>query len=142
MHKSCTIYASLVCPFLRYRHSRRPSDREVTRGDAEIVRFRHYGVAFFGPRTGPPYTDQTPWNHDDKWAYADHVETIRFETWRDLLPIYDQAVTADAKVVNLATRLYWTDSRRLDRIAQQDNTHLARLRATAPQVGDFRLALL
>lgn len=59
MHKSCTIYASLVCPFLRYRHSRRPSDREVTRGDAEIVRFRHYGVAFFGPRTAPPYTVST-----------------------------------------------------------------------------------
>lgn len=144
MHKSCAVYAALVCPFLRYPTSRRPSLRHVTRGDIEIARYRSYGIAFFGPPAAAPYTDETPWNSEDRWAYVDHIETIRFETWRDLLPLYEQAVAADAKIIDMSTRLFWADGdRRLDRYIHWDNIQLARLRATAPtQPGGYRLALL
>lgn len=142
-HKACAAYATLVCPFLKYPTSR--SNNVDMRGNAEMLRFRHYGIAFYGPRTAPPYTHATPWNNDDAWAYLDRVETIKLRTWRDLLPMYDEMVAAEN--IDTSTRLYWTDSdsdhRRLDRMAQQDNAQLARLRATAPtQVGGYRLALL
>lgn len=130
MHKSCAVYASIVCPFLRTSRATRRSDG-MRRGDAEIVRYAQYGVAFFDEHSDWPVT----------WGYLDPVESITFKSWRDLLPVYDDIV----ETVDTNTRLYWTDDKQLDGIARQDEIRLAALRATAlthVRGYVYRLALL
>uniref|UniRef100_UPI00389A734D hypothetical protein n=1 Tax=Mycobacterium sp. HUMS_1102779 TaxID=3383487 RepID=UPI00389A734D len=131
---------SLVCPFLQRPTSRALRDG-THRGGAAVAGFSRYGIAYLDE---PVVGD---WN----WAfgYLGQTKRIEFVAARELLSAYRDALTADAKTVKVANRLYWTDSatdrRRLAELKQIDEAHLEAGRAGAHlQVGGYtyRLALL
>jgi hypothetical protein len=104
MHRSCALYSALVCPFFKYPTSRerRPNVPHALRGDAAVLVFNGYGSAYF--------PEPTRWGTHHLFAYAELVERIPFGNSRDLLPLYNEAVAADAAGIDLGTRLYWGDS--------------------------------
>lgn len=144
-HKSCIIYAALVCPFLKYRQSRQYVRGErVPRGAAEIIGFNKFGIAFF--------TETALLGASDPhgWAYIDIAEQIPYETApKDLPSIYREAVNSEAKVIDKSSRLCWTDSAfdrlRLLECSRVDQVVLATMRTQARTVvggHTYRLALL
>lgn len=98
--------------------------------------FRQYGVAYLD--------SQTSW----AWAYANLSEHIPYVSFKEVLPLYNEAVAADAKQIDARTRLYWSDSPahslHLSQCAQRDKALLANLRSGAftPQGCEFRVSLL
>lgn len=124
MHKSCAIYSAMACPWLQYPNSKTKyrQDREkVKRGQAAIVEFGQYGIAFFEKGT------------HDTWAfgYYDDTEWVRYGTYKELRPWYVEAVAADAKLIDCATRLYWADNTGLTECSRRDKPTLVRLRTSA-----------
>lgn len=67
-------------------------------GDAFVAGFKRYGVAYF---TEPPQGDDAL----EQWGYVGLTETLPFETWRDVLPLYEAAVDADAERIDTSSRL-------------------------------------
>ncbi len=139
-HLSCIIYtAAVACPFLQ-----RPTSRTrdgAHRGAAAIAGFSRHGVA---------YLDE-PVFSGKKWAfgYLGKTKTWDFVAAKELASAYRDALTADAKAINVANRLYWTDSptdrRRLAELNQIDLAQIEAGRAGAyTKVGsyEYRLALL
>jgi hypothetical protein len=103
------MYSALACPYLKHPSARRrqyePSQTVVTRGAAHILTFRHYGVVLFEDA-------QLPFQRDGahNWGHFGCVELLTYNTWKDIFPLYDDAIAADAEFIDIATRLYWTDS--------------------------------
>lgn len=105
MHKSCALYSIQVCPFLFYPNAKRKHATEApkpTRGPAAIVSFWRYGILFTEEVTG--------WGCDWLYAYWEQVDGIPFGASKELLPLYLASLVEDAKVINTATRIYWSDS--------------------------------
>jgi hypothetical protein len=103
MHKSCAIYSAVSCPFFRYPTSReRRPGAHALRGEAKILAFHGYGSAYFA--------ETQRWGTYHLFAYSELVERIPFGNSRDLLPLFNEAVAADAARIDLGTRLYWGDS--------------------------------
>jgi hypothetical protein len=149
MHKSCAIYAAHVCPYLKYKSSRLqfykwPGSEAENRGDAAILGFNRYGIAY--------YTEAPPCNgrkHRYSFGYYAQAERTPYDSFRDLLPLYEAAIAADAKVIDTSTRLYWTESaadlQRLKACEKQDNYTIASKKAGAlinVNGHMYRLALL
>ncbi|OBH28061.1 hypothetical protein A5692_23525 [Mycobacterium sp. E342] len=144
MHRSCAIYSAMVCPYLRHRRARRHRLRpwEIRRGRAEVLGFDHRGIGFF---------TETPTNASDNraWAYFGLAESIPYGSWRELWPLYDDAIAADGKIIDYSSRLHWTDSQedqnRLAYLSSVDRATVARMRATATTAMGgyvYRLAVL
>lgn len=121
-HRSCAIYSALVCPFFKYPTSReRRPDTHALRGDAAVLVFNGYGEAFFA--------EPTRWGTYHTFAYSELVERIPFgPSRRDLLPLYNEAVAADAAGIDTSTRLYWgrsaADQQRLIECKEADDVYL------------------
>jgi hypothetical protein len=117
-HRSCAIYSALVCPFFKYPTSRRHHGGSQARGDAVILAFSGCGSAYFAEHT------ETEWG-PYSFAYSELVERIEFGASKELRPLYEAAVAADAKVIDISTRLYWggglADQQRLEECNQADN---------------------
>lgn len=147
MHRACALYSVLVCPFLHYASSRTHNQTpKCRRGDASIVGFQQYGVAYFGSGVSfHRWTDIAP---QTMWAYANRCEHIQYGSFKEVLPLYDEAVAADARSIDVTTRLHWSGSPahslHLSQCAQQDQALLANLRSGAftPQGCEFRVSLL
>lgn len=138
MHKSCAVFSALSCPYLRHPTSR--ARKTTPRGEAAVMGFHQYGIAFF---TEPTTPFGTLW----LWGYTGPAEHTPFVSARELLPAYDQAICADAQVIDLPSRLYWLadNDPRLKACAQSDEVRLKMLRPGAlTSVGGYlyRLALL
>lgn len=133
MHRSCGLYSGLACPMFKYRSSRQRSqpDAPQFRGDAAVFVFNGYGTAYSAEPHGFGFRHQ--------FAYSELVERIEFENSRDLLPLYEDAVAAEAKEIDTGTRLYWGDSaadeQRLKECAAEDEARIAaKLQEIAEQV--------
>jgi len=117
-HRSCAMYSALVCPFFKYPTSRRHNRGSEARGDAVILAFAGFGSAYFAELT------ETEWG-PYLFAYSELVERIEFGASKVLRPLYEAAVAADAKVIDVSTRLYWgsvpADQQRLMECRQADN---------------------
>lgn len=116
-HQSCAVYGSLICPLL-HNEASRSRYRNFTRGTAEIRAFRGYGVAAF-PAAGY-----------GNIAYYEQVgQSISFGPCKELLPVYEEAVAADAEFIDTDSRLYWDDSyadeNRLLQCALEDEARIA-----------------
>lgn len=99
MHASCAAYACLVCPFLKYRKSRRRITGDTMRGTASIRSFNQYGVFF------PPSIIYMT------FGYFSPAETIALTNLAHVAELYEAAVTADAATDFTATPcLSWTDA--------------------------------
>lgn len=127
-HKSCIIYSSLICPLL-HNKSARSRTRDFTRGPAEIGAFRNCGIAAFPEAEWYVHPGKSP------VAYYQHIgRNVPFGPCKELLPLYDDAIAADAEFIDTSTRLYWSDSsddeRQLAYCAHRD-----RLRITAARNG-------
>jgi hypothetical protein len=126
LHASCTFYAAIVCPYLRYRTSRRLRDTaNLMRGQAIIVGFNHYGLF------------QPPAHNRVVFGYFDIAEEIRLpnKSGSDIHAKYTDAVEADRKLKFTTTeRISLTDSpadrRRLDAMLEADETNTAIMFAT------------
>jgi hypothetical protein len=74
------------------------------------------------------------------------VERIPYGSWKDIAPIYDDIVAADAKIIDVSTpRPFWTGGRQLRGLAALDEqqTEILRLTAyTSVNRHAYRLALL
>lgn len=119
-HKSCLAFSVLVCPHLHKKD----------RGDAAIVGWRRYGIPFFKENQGEYGAPLF------RFAYWDEAERTNYMTWKDVLPVFDDIVTADAKHVDTSTRWYWSDSiedvRRRGSLLVGDRKMVHELRAKAP----------
>lgn len=91
-HKSCLAYSVLVCPHLH----------KSSRGDAAIVGWRQYGIPFF--------REDGFGNTLFRFAYWSEAERVSYHHWRDVLPMYDDIVAADTEIIDVSTRMYWSDS--------------------------------
>jgi hypothetical protein len=123
LHRSCAFYAAGgPCPFLRYRISRRRETDHTVRGHAAIVGFRDYGIAFHPPT--PLQTTAGEKFSPVSWAYFNIAEEVPFRTSADIAGMYEESVTADAKLNFTSNRLYWTgttdDQQRLDAMVEAD----------------------
>lgn len=151
LHKSCAIYSAIHCPYMKYPTSVRRLQDGSPRGHAIITGHRRHGLYFHSePISG---WAGHAWSH----CYVDAVESIHFETWRDLIPAYEDAIT---EKVDVSTRLFWhtpnarptgktrftaPESPELDKLWRHDSYRLNHLRGTASiWVGDRlqRIALL
>lgn len=106
LHKSCAIFSTSACRFLRNKTSvkrtgknRVPLDKTVTRGNAAIVGFNRYGI--------------TPEN-ERRFAFWDITESIQYDNWMDLQPLLAEAIAAEDNI-DIGTRLYWADEDDLHR---------------------------
>lgn len=100
LHRSCSLYAALACPYLRYPKSRRRLGDSSQRGTASILGFKHYGV-FFPPS---PITFIC-------FGYFSATGKIQLTNQAHVADLYEQAVSDDAATgFTTAPRLYWTDS--------------------------------
>ncbi|GAB4597529.1 hypothetical protein MOKP4_38470 [Mycobacterium avium subsp. hominissuis] len=102
LHISCALYSMAVCPFLKYRTSRRRVTGRAQRGALSLNGFRNYAVVF------PP---------DPRifmlFGHYDATETTRITTREHVADLYEAAVDADAARGFTATpRLFWTDDGR------------------------------
>ena len=147
MHRSCAVYSTLVCPFMKYETSRHriPEYKGGTRGEAGIFGFRQYGVAFFTEPVNRGLGATTL----RAWGYLDPVERAPFASWKETLPLYGGALADDAKVIDTSTRWDWSDSpaheRHLKEIARHDEAQLRLLRMRAMRCVNgywYRLAML
>ncbi|WP_156745105.1 hypothetical protein [Mycobacterium sp. 1165178.9] len=140
MHKSCALWAALQqCPFLRHPTSRRKlSNPGARRGDAALVGFARHGFGFNDPQ-------------DPDWVFTwvDVTESISYVASRDLLPVYAEAVATDAKLIDIQSRLYWTDSAMDSHLLREckrvDDARLTMMRRGGLKVSadeNYRLALL
>jgi hypothetical protein len=130
-HRSCAVYASIACPYLKYSTSRRKASDHRARGRALIVGFNHYGL--FSP----------PGQNLVLFGYLGIAEEIPFHTHKDIAAHYDKAVAADATLGFTTTpRLYWTDSphdqQGLRKMADDDERHTA----VFPLINGYRMQLL
>lgn len=79
------------------------------------------------------------------FAYWDEIKRHRYATWRDVLPVYAEAVADDARLIDPNTRLRWTDSpadqRSLAQCAAMDRARLAYLRSAFTVVNGYRYRL-
>jgi hypothetical protein len=132
---------------MKYKTSahRIPEYKGGTRGEAMIVGFRQYGVAFFTE----PVNRGLGLTTRRLWGYLDPVERVPFESWKETLPLYEGALADDAKVIDTSTRWEWSDSpaheRHLKETADHDDRHLRLLRIGAMRCVNgywYRLALL
>jgi hypothetical protein len=105
---------------LPVRHNGNPRGRG-------ILAFSGYGIANFD--------EPAAWGTKHLLVYFPRVERIPFDTFRDLLPLYGEAVAADAKFVDRRTSLYWGDSaadtQRLKECKKQDEYTIASKKAGA-----------
>jgi hypothetical protein len=107
---------------------------------AFIAGFRRYGVAYF---------DEPPHGHGARhlFGYVDRMEYIPYETWKDILPLYEDAISADAGLIDTSTRWYW-GLNALDHLAsckREDEATIAKMRLRAFYRADghlYRLALI
>ncbi|OBH28060.1 hypothetical protein A5692_23520 [Mycobacterium sp. E342] len=128
------IYAAAVCPFLRHPSAKRHygRGRGNRRGNAQIVAFRRYGLAHYDEPLGW-YDDEVGahWN----WAYTGLAGRTAYGSYTELQEDYREALDADAKTIDVSTRLYWgaddRDRIRLAQTDQRDQLALAHLRRTA-----------
>lgn len=132
MHKGCALYATLVCPFLRYPTSRsRP--RNAHRGGGEIVGFRNYGVFLACGCPGCVWSKLGIFD----FGYFDVVERHPYRSGKDNVAAYEQAVADEA--VDTSTRFYWSDSpadeRWLKECRQADRAALRTMQGTSTVVG-------
>ncbi|OMC33430.1 hypothetical protein A5739_08805 [Mycobacterium colombiense] len=89
-----------MCPFLRYRKSRRRITGDSMRGTASIKSFNQFGV-FFPPHQIIYMT----------FGYFSPAETIPLTNLAHVSELYETALTADAATNFTATpRLSWTDT--------------------------------
>lgn len=44
------------------------------------------------------------------WGYFGHRDHHRYKSWKDNLDLYEDALAEDAKVIDPATRLYYSES--------------------------------
>jgi hypothetical protein len=130
-----TISHNVPGAVLAGKASVRSADRD------RIVGFRWHGIALF--------TEPNIWETLDSWGYCDVAERIPYGTWKDLLPLHDAAVAADAEKIDTSPRLYWTgspaDAWRLSECSRADEMRVKMLRHSAfTWVGGYlyRLALL
>lgn len=146
-HKSCAVYASIVCPFLRTRWSRRHGGGR--RGEAAIFGFRKYGIAYFDEPLdliGDGLGDIT-----HIWGYAEPYLRISYETFKDTVKLYDD-VLAEDDWIDTSTRLYWDENRnrrelgQLRMLSAADKDFIAAMRPNAiyraPTGHTYRLAVL
>lgn len=133
-HRSCALHAALICPFLRYSISRKRHEpcKGARRGNAAVVGFRRFGIAYF---TEPVGRYPELWTYFHQFGYADMIERIPFGSAKELLPLYEKAVADDAKRIDISTRLHWTDSykdtRDLAQCEQLDRLRLATMQSSA-----------
>jgi hypothetical protein len=87
--------------------------------------------------------------HRYSFGYYAQAERSPYDSFRDLLPAYEEAIAADAKEIDTSTRLYWTDSasdvQRLEECKKQDDYTIAAKRPGAFTWANgyiYRLALL
>lgn len=140
VHQSCAVYSAMVCPWLQYPTSQTrydPESGKTKRGEAAIVQFGRYGIFFGNGGT------RATWSI----GHYDLAEYAPFGASTELESLYTEAVSADVKVIDLSSRLYWGagDTGRLLECARSDQLSLSRLRASAfTQVNgyNYRLALL
>lgn len=146
-HQSCAIFTAASCPFLRHKTSRRKNTIPLgsVRGDAAIVAFRRYGLAFFS-KPWPDDWQRRP-GFSPLWAYVEPVDTTRYATPKDLASHYYRALSDDAKIIDESTRVYFShaDNARLSECARRDNLVVAAMKVNSfTWVGGhgYRLALL
>jgi hypothetical protein len=153
-HLSCALYSCLACPWLRSTRSRgRRSD--VQRGGTMVVRaFAARGVVF--DNDGVLLDDPMVATDPDlakkaepgvTYGYIGHVGDLVWDDRQELLDAYQDAVTVDAEIIDMATKLFWDDSpegaQRLADDACQDEMLLTELHeAAVPFAPDRRLALI
>jgi hypothetical protein len=119
MHRTCAIYAAIVCPWLRTPRSRGRRSGLI-RGEMVIAGFERYGVVMDTPEHPTFLT----------YGYTDPVDVIPCGSgWNDFLPEYEKALN-DEKIDDPAP-LYWTDGAedqtRLAEYAQMDEKMLNEL---------------
>lgn len=100
LHFSCALYSMAVCPFLKYRTSRRRVTGRTQRGALSLNGFRNYAVSF------PP---------DPRifmlFGYYGATETVQLADRAQVAELYEAAVTADtATEFTAEPRLFWTDA--------------------------------
>lgn len=140
-HFSCALFSAMQCPFLRYRGSvnRRHADRAITRGVAQVAGFRHYGLPLDGPWI-EHYSDS--WLGPPPIAYWGAAQTIEYETWKELIPLYEQAVEDDAETIVVDDACYWEvgDNLNLERCYRRDQLQMGTngLRSWVPLGGVLR----
>lgn len=105
-HRSCAIYSAIKCPYLRYEESRGRFGG-TTRQMAAVVGFQRYETFSDGTIFDMRLGQLVPMV---MFRHLQPVEVIRYGRGDELLSIYPQAVEADARRIDMARQLYWTDS--------------------------------
>jgi hypothetical protein len=101
MHRSCALFSTLVCPQLLSPTARGRIHR-CPRGDAAILGFAKYGIAFYDEPIsvnsvdkGSGGSDERGGSSDHLFGYAEERERIEFVTFRDNIGLYRQALIDD-----------------------------------------------
>ncbi|SHX04317.1 Uncharacterised protein [Mycobacteroides abscessus subsp. abscessus] len=105
-HRSCTYYAAIMCPYLRYPDAvgRAVGSRRVP--EAYIVGFLNYET--FTDERQPAHDAMRGGVPDVRFRYRDPIELTPYVRGTDLIPEYEQAIALDANIIDVSTRLWWS----------------------------------
>jgi hypothetical protein len=109
LHRSCILYSTIVCPFLREKTARMNKDSHINPGGkrgslAAVMGFGDMGLMILERPNPNPET----WPTNFMIAYLDLDEDIRYRDGSELLDRYQEAVESDKAIIDMSQpRLFW-----------------------------------